>query len=155
MERRRERYLIIYIWRILEGQVPNFRPAEQGGVRAIWHARRGRHCAVPAVSRQSPASVQRIRYSSFAILGPRLFNTIPMDVRNMTNCSVDTFKRSLDKYLRTVPDEPLVRGYTAMRRSESNSLIHMAQFASSHRIQLEEPRQKNTAGRKTLLRSKR
>ena len=39
------------------------------------------------------------------------------------------FKLHLDRFLATVPDEPQVRGYTAMRRAESNSLLHIAQLA--------------------------
>ena len=67
-----------------------------------------------------------------------MFNKLPARIRNITGCTVDTFKQSLDKYLSTVPDEPQIRGYTAMRRAESNSLINMAQFATSQQIQLEE-----------------
>ena len=35
------------------------------------------------------------------------------------------FKKELDKFLGTVPGEPLTTGYTARRRAESNSLLHM------------------------------
>ena len=44
---------------------------------------------------------------------------------------VDYFKCILDKYLATVPDEPQIRGYTSMRRDESNSLTDMAKLAES------------------------
>ena len=40
----------------------------------------------------------------------------------------------LDRFLATVPDEPQVRGYTAMRRAESNSLLRMAQLAGPQRV---------------------
>ena len=78
-----------------------------------------------------------MRYASFGVRGPRLFNILPANIRNITGCTVDSFKRSLDKYLATVPDEPQIRGYTSMRRAESNSLMQMAQFAASQQIQLE------------------
>ena len=52
----------------------------------------------------------------------------------MTDCSVDTFKRCLDKYLRMVPDEPHISGYTVLRRADSNSLFDMAQFASAQLV---------------------
>ena len=52
----------------------------------------------------------------------------------MPGCSVDTFKRCLDKYLRMVPDEPHISGYTALRRAESNSLFDMAQVASAQLV---------------------
>ena len=58
----------------------------------------------------------------------------------MTDCSVDTFKRCLDKYLRMVPDEPHISRYTVLRRAESNSLFDMALFGSAQLVSaLEEP----------------
>ena len=139
LERRRERYSIIYIWRIMEGQVPNFSQADHAGIQAVWHQRRGRNCIVPIVSLRCPKHVQTIRYASLGVRGPRLFNILPANIRNITGVSVSSFKHSLDKYLASVPDEPQIRGYTAMRRAESNSLMHMARFAAAQQNQLEEP----------------
>ena len=131
LERRRERYNIIYVWKIMEKQVPNFSHSDHTGIQEYWNPRRGRYCTVPAINLRSPRQIQSIRTASFGIRGPRLFNTLPAHIRNLLGCSVDAFKRSLDKYLATVPDEPQIRGYTAMRRAESNSLLHMAQLATS------------------------
>ena len=50
----------------------------------------------------------------------------------MTGCKVDMFKRRLDTYLSTIPDEPQVLGYTAQRRADSNSVLHMAKFVNAH-----------------------
>ncbi len=55
--------------------------------------------------------------------GARLFNCLPRNLRDMAGQSIDMFKRNLDKFLRLVPDEPLVPGYTAMRKTDSNSLL--------------------------------
>ena len=131
LERRRERYIIMYVWRILEGLTPNFNHPDAGGIRTMYSDRRGRTCHVPAVSQYIPASVQNIRYSCFGVVGPKLFNTLPLELRNMNNCSLESFKCQLDKYLKTVPDEPLVPGYTLYRRAESNSLIHMSRHRSA------------------------
>ena len=139
LERRRERYIIMYVWRILEGLTPNFNDPNTGGIKAKWNERRGRFCDIPAINTQATAAVQRIRFSSFGIIGPKLFNTLPKLIRNSTDCSLDDFKRKLDNFLRTVPDEPLVPGYTAYRRADSNSLIHMVQFTKSQQILLEDP----------------
>ena len=139
LERRRERYLIIYTWRIIEGQVPNISP-DHNGIQTKWHIRRGRTCRIPVVNPRAPTAIKTIRYSSFAILGPQLFNTLPAEIRNLTACTVDSFKRSLDKYLKSIPDEPQIRGYTAMRRAESNSLLHMSQLTPAQStFTLEEP----------------
>ena len=137
LERRRERYIIIYTWRIMEDQVPNFSHSDHTGIQAVWHPRRGRICKVPTVNLRSPKQVQTMRNASFGVRGPRLFNILPVNIRNISRCSVDSFKHSLDKYLSTVPDEPQIRGYTSMRRAETNSLLHMVQFAASQQIQLE------------------
>ena len=65
---------------------------------------------------------------------PRLFNALPAHVRNITGCSMDSFKRQLDKYLRTVPDEPQINGYTAIRRADSNNILHMIQSATAQLV---------------------
>ena len=132
-ERRRDRYTIIYIWKILENMVPNIYD-EQGAekIASKWHARRGRECIIPSMNTGSKRRFLTLRYASLPIKGQRLFNVLPSDIRNITGCTVDTFKYHLDKYLRTVPDEPQIQGYTAQRRSDSNSLIDMTKFAVAH-----------------------
>ena len=141
LERRRERYIIMYVWRILEGLTPNFSDPSEGGIKVqrSYESRGGRLCEVPAVNRQASAAVQQMRYSSFGIMGPKLFNAMPLELRNCTDCPLEIFKCRLDKYLRTVPDEPLVSGYTMYRRSDSNSLTHMVQFASAQLSMLDNP----------------
>ena len=131
LERRRERYNIIYAWKIMEKQVPNFSQSENSGIQEYCNPRRGRYCTVPAINRRISRQVQSIRDASFGIRGPRLFNALPAHIRNLSGCSVDAFKHKLDRYLSTVPDEPQLQGYTAMRRAESNSLLHMAHLTSS------------------------
>ena len=124
LERRRERYIAIYIWRILEGHVPNF---DITTIFSQWHPRRGRECLVPRVLGSAPSSVQRVCYDSLPIRGPRIFNSLPQSIRNITNVDVNTFKARLDGYLALVPDEPLIPGYTRYRGSNSNSLLDMHQ----------------------------
>ena len=134
LEQRRERYILLYIWQIIEGKVPNIDSPDHAGIKAAWHPRRGRSCAVPGVSLYAPKRFQSLRYSSFGVVGPRLFNVLPVNIWNISGCTVETFKLHLDRFLATVPDEPQVRGYTAMRRAESNSLLHMAQLAGPQRV---------------------
>ena len=69
VERRRERYLIIYIWRILEEQVPNIKYAdgERNKVTAQSHPRRGKECIIPKVSRKAPCRLQKLRDASLAV----------------------------------------------------------------------------------------
>ena len=123
LERRRERYAAIYTWRILENQVPNL---SSSPVTCRANDRRGRICSVPNISPRAPVSVQTIRRNSFAVRGPNLFNSLPRHVRDLSGCKVDTFKNALDRYLASVPDQPLIPGMTQYRQIESNSIIDWA-----------------------------
>jgi len=125
LERRRERYRIIYVWRVLEGQVPNI-----GNNRIISkdHERRGRECFPPNVIPGANKHVQSLIYASLPVHGQNLFNCIPKSLRNIKGCKVDVFKRELDKFLMTVPDEPRIPNYEKFCRTESNSLIYMTKL---------------------------
>ena len=102
-QRRLERYKVIYIWKIMEGLVPNC------GLK--WTAseeRRGRLCEVPRL--KGNAEVQRLRKQSFQMSGPKLWNSLPKNLRNVRNCGLDQFKELLDCFLTKVPDEPKADG---------------------------------------------
>ena len=117
---------MIYVWRILEGQVPNLNttaiePASDASSRI------GRLCRVPHVANQAPAFVKNARDASLPIRGVKLFNSLPRELRNLTGCKTDAFKAALDRFLATIPDEPLIPGYTAGRRCSTNSVIEWVQ----------------------------
>ena len=112
----------MYIWKILEGLVPNI-SSNGRDITAVWTARRGRVCSVPGILPSASVRIQNIRRASFAINGPRLFNSLPKFVRDITKCDKDVFKAQLDHYLKIVPDQPLIPGYTAYRQCDSNSII--------------------------------
>ena len=38
--------------------------------------------------------------------GKGLFNSLPKELRNLTDTETDAFKKYLDKFLATLPDEP-------------------------------------------------
>ena len=127
LERRRERYIIIYTWSILEDIVPNFshieNETETGGIKSYHHIRHGQNCVVRVLNR---GSRQNIINGSLSVQGPRLFKCLPRYLRNLTKRSKKvTFKKELDKFLQTVPDEPLIPNYVALRRAESNSIVEM------------------------------
>lgn len=117
LERRRERYAIIYIWKILEGIVPNF------GIESYTNKRTGRHCIVPRTP--NLPSRCRTRYcNSLGFRGPQLFNILPKDLRDLHAVDVGVFKTRLDLFLSGVPDEPTSRQEAQMRAAASNSLMH-------------------------------
>ena len=123
LERRRERYQVIYTWRIMEEQVPNF---DCTPIRTTDSERRGRMCVSPHMPSSAPHRIQTIRFASLTHKGPRLFNSLPRHIRDLKGCSTDTFKHALDNYLVSVPDEPLLPSMTQYRRCESNSLYDWA-----------------------------
>ena len=120
IERRRERYVIIYMWKVLEGLVQPFNPnfSHRNNLRL------GRFINVPPIIHGNSAAIKNIIEKSLSIRGPKLFNKLPPHLRNMTNVTVNTFKTHLDRYLSTIPDQPSIAGYVSHRASESNSLIH-------------------------------
>ena len=72
IQRRQERYRIIYTWKVIEGRVPNC-----GVTVAPEEGRLGRRCLVPPMARGATARVRTIREQTFQVHGPRLFNYPP------------------------------------------------------------------------------
>ena len=124
LQRRRERYGIIYVWSILEGIVPNFNHIdnnnrEVGGILNL------------------KILVMAINVSSIQLKGVdtgKLFvkvwlskvqnfltiNILPKHLRNTTDCTELQFKAALDQFLKTFPDEPNINGIKETRLVESN-----------------------------------
>ena len=122
-QRRLERYRIIYTWKILEGLVPNC------GLEVLHNGRRGREIKIPPLKGKS--SVRTLREQSFQANGPKLFNSIPKKVRDLTKVSVGDFKEQLDKFLEKIPDQPNVDGLTPTAcdlysAAPSNSIVDQA-----------------------------
>ena len=123
LERRRERYRIIYTWKIIEHLVPNISNDEHRQITVQYTARFGRKCIIPAFNRVS--RVSNTYEGSMAVCGPKLFNVMPQHIRDLTNCTVDTFKANLDRFLCTVADQPVIPGYIGGNNQlhGSNSLV--------------------------------
>ena len=112
LQRRFERYKIIYVWKILEGLVP-----EANVTLAPEDERKGRLCKIPALKPQE----RKKRELSFQVAGPRIFNSLPKYFRGIKKCSVE---EKLDELLGRVPDEPKISGLMPMNFQQSNSIIH-------------------------------
>ena len=114
-ERRRERYQIIYIWKVSQQLVSGYNlPFKQ-------NPRLGRLVDLPPLSQGSPASVRQAQESSLRVKGAKLFNTLPRELRGLDCVTVDTFKARLDAWLATIPDQPTIPG--RQRAAASNSLL--------------------------------
>ena len=117
LQRRRERYTILMMWKILHGVVPNcchieFTETTRYGIKAV----------IPSLSKCSSLRNQTLYDGSFAVRGPKLWNKVPAAVK--AEKSFDSFKLSLSKFLALIPDNPPVPGYTC---SWSNSLMDFTQ----------------------------
>ena len=113
LQRRRERYMIIHMWKIYQGLAPN-----STNISFYVHQRHGPKAVVPRLITTAQKSVQTLRDASFGVRAAQLFNRMPDDVRLAP--SLDSLKVRLGDFLATVPDFPPVRGYTSPR---DNSLV--------------------------------
>ena len=109
IQRRHERYKILYIYKIKEKLVPDlpshslskkdlslkFQPNPRTGTKCYPRGETLYH---------NPALIAR--NSSFALTASSLWNRLPACVSNITNQPIQTFKRVLDSMLDIIPDDP-------------------------------------------------
>ena len=103
LQRRRERYVILHLWKIWQVAVPN-----DLDIQFYDHTRLGTRCKIPAIKR-----------NSFAFRGPKLWNAVPKNIKCAP--SFEVFKSKLTSHLMSIiPDLPPVPGYTS---PNSNSIL--------------------------------
>ena len=122
LQRRRERYSIIMMYKILHNLTANDLNIE------FYHTdRRGICATVPIIPREAKSKYLSLYDSSFGVRGPSLWNKIPADITMKP--SLDSFKAALTKWLLTLPDEPPIHGH-----SRKNSLldINLRNIAGGH-----------------------
>jgi hypothetical protein len=121
LERRRERYTVLYMWKILHNIVPN------PGIEWKQNARTGVHIKLPDVAGSS--RVNRLRRESLLYRGPRVYNAMPVCLRQMDSSespNIIKFKINLDKFFLQIPDQPTVNGLK--RAASSNSVIDQVNY---------------------------
>ena len=57
---------------------------------------------------------------------------MPAYIRNISNCSVQSFKGLLDKVLTAISDEPQIAGCVQLTPADSNSLTKLNRASSPH-----------------------
>ena len=115
LQRRRERFCIITVWKILNNLHPNQIHLE------FYETRRfGMKCR-SKIYRTRIVHIRTLQYNSFAAKAPALFNCIPRSVKEKETLS--SFKAALDKFLKTIPDTPPISGYQVMN---GNSIVEWA-----------------------------
>ena len=126
VQRRHERYKIIYIYKIKEGLVPNI--SETYGLEFVPSKRHGCTCKIPTFPLYNNKAAAA-RNNSFALTASSLWNSLPRDIRDITGVNVDIFKRRLDSILKHYPDEPRCSAtglYTDAHGRNSNSLYDLS-----------------------------
>jgi hypothetical protein len=120
IERRAERYRIIYAWKIAANLVPN------PGMHFATSTGRsgGLKFTIPDFTGRD-GKVRSLISRSFFSEGPRLFNTLPAWMRD-TGVSLNIFKSRLDGLLSLLPDQPRSQNHspepTADNGLRSNSV---------------------------------
>ena len=128
VQRRYERYIVIYIWKVLENLIV---PPESENIVPSYSYRLGRMCKKFHLPSSNCTRFKTIQHNSLSNFGIRLFNILPRHIRDFTGSPAESFKKLLDKFLHTIGDEPNVPGYRSMLAPTSNSIIDQLQYIKS------------------------
>ena len=96
LQRRFDRYRILYVRKAFHGLVPNMGMEIEHNMKH----RLGMKVKIPRCK-------SKMKLESFSVRGPEIFNSLPKDIRNL-DCGMDTFKIKLDEYLSMIPDTPRI-----------------------------------------------
>ena len=116
-ERRRERYMTIFLWKISQGMTSGYN-LEFTSMYGI----RGRTVLPKDIVMTSHSLVRKARESSIGVKGARIFNLLPVEIRNIEAENVAVFKNRLDAFISQIPDQPTTTGLG--RPAETNSSLH-------------------------------
>ena len=125
LQRRRERYCIIHVWKIRNGLAPN-----DTEIQFADHQRLGVRASIPAINRKAQMSIKADYDRSFRVRAAQLFNMLPADLRGVS--TLDAFKSGLGRFLEHYPDTPPVTGHSGVN---DNSLLSWNQ-RRTHSMQL-------------------
>ncbi len=116
LQRRRERFIILHMWKILNNMTSN-----DLNVQFVSRPRLGNLAVIPSARKTSSSANQSLFDNSFAVHGvhgPKLWNAMPYHLNVIQD--LVSFKNKLTKFLLSLPDKPPIRGYTP---PNTNSLL--------------------------------
>jgi hypothetical protein len=113
LQRRRERYIIIHVFKIIHDLAPN-----DINMQFQHTNRRGLCCRVPLLIKNCKAKHQSQYDDSFHVVGARLWNLLPRAIKQKDTLS--SFKSALTKFIILPPDHPPVPGIAS-----ENSLLQL------------------------------
>merc|ERR1712033_29691 len=124
MAQRRERYMIIYAWQMLEGIKTDVLGLQTKLSEIDYH----RSIKLGDIKQyRADGTRMMVRIQTKILNSPmrkmeRLFNCIPGHIRDITKRPTDYFKKQLDEWLREVPDHPKCGVYAGRCEGTSNSI---------------------------------
>ena len=97
LEQRKERYIIVYLVKIINNRVPN------PGIEFKNNPRTGFHIIPPKSKPACPPWVARLHRVKLSTKGSKIFNCLPTELRaeEVIRRSPDSYKRQLDRQLPT------------------------------------------------------
>ena len=109
LQRRRERYQVIHMWKIYKEIIPNDLQLEFYESRS-----HGIKCRRPKLNLKNKR-ISTLRDNFFTSVGPALFNAIPSSV--ISSKSLNIFKSKFDKFLHLIPDTPPLPNYVSQNHN--------------------------------------
>ena len=104
LQRRREKIIILHVWKIRHGFYPNSINLE--------FKTHSRSCSIKAIIKPLPKIRGKLLTAfdeSFIIKAAKLWNILPPELTHIS--SLNLFKRNLDNFLKNVADKPPLPGY--------------------------------------------
>lgn len=116
LQRRRERFMMIHVWKLYHGKAPN-------DIDMVFYEnmRLGIKARVPRLNTRSERAIVSHYDNSFGIKAAQLWNLLPRTINEIDN--LDRLKVALGNFLEAFPDKPPVTGYT---RGNTNSLLDLS-----------------------------
>ena len=121
IERRVERYKVLYLYKMINGLVPDI------GLKYPDNSiTRNRDTLLPITLTATTEAIKTKLRDSLLYNGVRIFNSIPLTIRNIQNDYCE-FKKQLDLYLSKIPDQPATKDLTPEAKDiygdPSNSIL--------------------------------
>ena len=113
LQRRRERFIILHMWKILNETASN-----DLNIQFVIRPRFGNLAIIPSARKNSTSVNRSLFDNSFAVQGPKLWNAISYHLNVIQDLQL--FKDRLTKFMLSLPDKPPIRGYATLN---SNSLL--------------------------------
>ena len=105
----------MYVWNMITGIVPNI------GITTRHNQQHGRSCEIRNHALELTVKTKTICSASLNVKGCSLFNILLKHIKNAENVTTNYFKKQLDKFLESVPDQLCLPHY--YKSAVSNSII--------------------------------